>query len=216
MSESNPPSQRDPQVQDAQRDPQVQGAQRDPQVQGAQRDPITPPVLLCVNHPDRETHLRCNRCEQPICPACAVLTPTGYRCKNCVRTQRKVFETAVTWDYPLAFVTAGVLSFLGSLVVPVMGFFTLFLAPIAGVIIAGAIRLVVRRHRSQRLYQLSLLAVVLSSLPMLALALLSMLASLSLGDFNVFAALPLLYRGLYVIMVASTTYYRLAGIQLNL
>jgi hypothetical protein len=40
--------------------------------------------------PDRETYLRCNRCERHICTSCAVLTPTGYRCKNCVRGAQKV------------------------------------------------------------------------------------------------------------------------------
>ena len=51
-------------------------------------------TLYCYVHPDRETGLRCNRCERPICADCAVLTPTGYRCKECVREQKKVFDTA--------------------------------------------------------------------------------------------------------------------------
>jgi hypothetical protein len=179
-------------------------------------NPTSPPVLYCINHPGRETQLRCNRCEQPICPDCAVLTPTGYRCKSCVRSQQKVFDTAVAWDYPLAFITAGVLSFLGSLVVPVMGFFTIFIAPIAGVVIAGAVRLVVHRRRSRALYQVALAAVVLGSLPTLALALISLLGSLGAGNINLYAVLPLVYRGLYSVMVASTAYYRLSGVQLNL
>ena len=53
--------------------------------------------LTCYNHPNRETVLRCNRCEQPICVQCAVKTPTGYRCKQCVKTQQKVFVT-VKWQ----------------------------------------------------------------------------------------------------------------------
>lgn len=91
-----------------------------------------PTILYCVNHPDRETLLRCNRCERPICPECAVLTPTGYRCKDCVRNQQKVFDTAQWFDYPLAVIIAGVLSFLGSLIANLLGFFTLFVAPVAG------------------------------------------------------------------------------------
>ncbi len=58
--------------------------------------------LYCVNHPDRETYLRCNRCDRPICSECAVLTPTGYRCKDCVRGQQRIFETAQSVDYFLA------------------------------------------------------------------------------------------------------------------
>ena len=45
--------------------------------------------MYCYNHPQRETVLRCNRCERPMCTSCAVLTPTGYRCKECVRGQQK-------------------------------------------------------------------------------------------------------------------------------
>jgi len=54
-----------------------------------------PQVMYCYVHPDRETLLRCNRCERPICQSCAVLTPTGYRCKECVRGQQKIFEPRV-------------------------------------------------------------------------------------------------------------------------
>ena len=33
--------------------------------------------LCCVNHPNKETYLRCNKCGQPICTKCAVGTPVG-------------------------------------------------------------------------------------------------------------------------------------------
>jgi hypothetical protein len=59
--------------------------------------------LYCANHPQTPTSLRCNRCEKPICPKCAVKTPIGYRCKECVRGQQKIFDTAQWYDYPLAF-----------------------------------------------------------------------------------------------------------------
>src|SRR3990172_8784093 len=100
-----------------------------------------PPTLYCANHPDVETTLRCNRCEKPICAKCAVLTPTGYRCKDCVRNQQKGFETAQWYDYLLAFSVGIILSYIGSRLVSYLGFFTLFVAPIAGVIISEALRL---------------------------------------------------------------------------
>ena len=179
--------------------------------------PSSPPVILhCVNHPNRETSLRCNRCERPICPACAVRTPTGYRCKDCVRSQQKIFETALWWDYLLAFIVAGVLSFVGSLVVPVVGFFTILVAPIAGVIIAEAVRLVVHRRRGRRLFQLAAAAVVLGSLPVLGISLLALLVPVGVGGSSVYAFLPIIYRGIYAIMVTSTFYYRLAGIGINM
>ena len=114
----------------------------------------TPP-LYCDNHPNRETSLRCNRCERPSAATCAVLTPTGYRCKECVRGSRKVFETA-RWmrlsRWPSS--SPGCCPFLGSLVGRMMGFFTIFIAPIAGVIIAEAVRWAVKRRSPSLLFQL--------------------------------------------------------------
>ncbi len=48
----------------------------------------------CANHPTVETTLRCNRCDKPICPKCAVKSPVGYRCRECVKSQQKIFDTA--------------------------------------------------------------------------------------------------------------------------
>ena len=58
----------------------------------------TIPTLRCANHPDRETMLRCNRCDKPICYQCAVRTPVGYRCKECVRTQQNVYYNGNSGD----------------------------------------------------------------------------------------------------------------------
>ena len=108
--------------------------------------------IVCYNHPDRETTLRCNRCERPICADCAVLTPTGYRCKECVRGQQKIFDTARWIDYPVAFIIAAALSSIGLLLLRMVGFWfiVLFIAPVVGVIIAEAVRRAVGRRRSRR------------------------------------------------------------------
>ena len=169
------------------------------------------PIIYCANHPDTPTTLRCNRCEKPICPKCAVLTPTGYRCHECVRSQQKVFETALWYDYILAFVIGGFLSYLGSLIVRYIGFFTIFLAPIAGVIIAEAIRVAVGRRRSKRLFQIATLAVALGSLPSLILLILGALVGGGLMGF----LLPLIWQGLYLVTIVSTVYYRLSGIRIG-
>ncbi len=55
-------------------------------------------VLYCTVHPNVETALRCNRCGRPMCNRCAVRTPVGYRCRECVRGQQQVFYTAQTLD----------------------------------------------------------------------------------------------------------------------
>lgn len=167
-------------------------------------------TMVCYNHPDRETMLRCNRCDRPICTSCAVLTPTGYRCKECVRGAQKKFDTAQWFDYPLAFFVAGILSFIGSLISSYIGFFTIFIAPIAGVVLAEAVRWVIGKRRSKLLFQIATAGAIMGALPLLLIALAGML----FGN-GVSGLFRLLWPGIYVFFVASTTYYRLSGIQMR-
>ena len=174
--------------------------------------PSPEPVLYCYYHPKVETTLRCNNCEKPICPKCAVLTPTGYRCRDCVRVHQKVFETAQWIDYPLALGLAGILAFAGSFLASLFGFLTLFIAPIAGGIIAEVIRFITRRRRSSLLFQLAAAGTVLGSLPLLLSPLVGALAG-GYGFGSIF--LRLIWQAVYLILVTSTTYYRLGGIQIK-
>jgi len=171
-----------------------------------------PQTLYCYVHPQRETLLRCNRCERPICQSCAVLTPTGYRCKECVKGQQKIFDTARWWDYPLAFITAGVLSYFGSLVAGLFGFFVIFIAPVAGMIIAEAVRFVVRRRRSK---PIPIVAVVATILGALLIPLANMIFALLNYYVNAAGGLMgLLWPAVFAILAASTVYYRLKGIRI--
>ena len=171
-------------------------------------------TLYCYIHPDRETLLRCNNCERPICTKCAVLTPTGYRCKECVRGQQKVFETANTGDFILATLVAGGLSLLGSYVVPLLGFFTIFLAPLAGTAIAEIVTRITGRRRSKTLFYLIAGAMVVGALPLLLITLISFFAGLRFGVFNFFGLLPLVYQVAYIVLCTGSVFYRLAGIRL--
>jgi len=171
---------------------------------------IHPPApQYCYNHPSRETLLRCNRCERPICTECAVLTPTGYRCKECVRGQQKIYETARGVDYVLAVMIAGVLSYLGSLIASMLGFFTIFLAPVAGVMIAEAVRWAVKKHRSYWLYRVATISAAVGAVVIPLVSLLQLLAG---RGFNLWG---IIWSAAYAVLVTSTVFYRLTGIQIR-
>ena len=169
------------------------------------------PKMYCANHPTVETTLRCNRCEKPICSKCAVLTPTGYRCKECIKELQKIFDTSLWYDYPLTFIIVAVLAYLGSLIggwIAIrFGFYiiilTLFLAPALGGLIAAAVRLVTKRRRSKNLFFLAVVAAVVGCIPV------------ALGLFQFFSLFELIYLVMYIILMTSTLYYRLSGIRIG-
>jgi hypothetical protein len=173
--------------------------------------------LYCTFHPGRETLLRCSRCGRPICTSCARQTPTGYRCKECINVQQKVFETAVWTDYIVAAMIALVLAFVGSLAAAFIRFFVILIAPIIGFLISEAVRWGVRKRRSKGLFLVATAATVVGCLPLILPPLLSLLGGLFLkaNIGSITALVPLLWQGLYTFLVASTVYYRLSGIQLN-
>jgi hypothetical protein len=170
----------------------------------------TPEPLYCANHPGVETSLRCNKCNKPICPKCAVHTPTGYRCRECVRGQLKQFENAQWADYlvgsVVGFILSAVAGFLVVLVSSVTGFFAWFIiaavSPVAAAGIAEGLRFVTRRHRSRSLFLTLIAAVAIGVLPAVLYQLLA---------FNLWG---LLFLGIYVVMAVPTVYYRLSGMKL--
>jgi tetratricopeptide (TPR) repeat protein len=146
-------------------------------------------VLYCANHPNVETMLRCNRCGKPICTRCAVQTPVGYRCKECVGQQQAVFYTGNALDYVIGGVIALVLGGVAAYLVTLLGawFFGLILGPTIGIGIAEAVRLAVRRRRSRYLWAAVGAGIVLGALPSLLFALASLWVLVTLGLFLVLA-----------------------------
>lgn len=173
-------------------------------------------VLYCANHPSVETTLRCNRCEKPICSKCAVQTPVGYRCRECVRGQQAVFETAKTRDYPVAAVVAAIGTAIGAAVLGVLGFWGFLVAPIVGGGLAEGIRWAVGRRRSRYLPRWAAIGAALGMIPTLVGPVITLLAiggaldAASLGAILLGAAFPLIYGALII----SALYYRLGGIRL--
>jgi len=111
---------------------------------------------VCYKHPDRKTLLRCNKCNKPICLECAVQTPTGYRCKDCVKSQQKVFDTAEGKDYVIGGVIAAVLGFAGAFVYQMIPFLpsyisALIISLLCGKLICSAVRAAVQKRRAVNL-----------------------------------------------------------------
>jgi hypothetical protein len=169
----------------------------------------SPETLYCYVHPNRETSLRCNNCNRPICAACAVRTPTGYRCRECVKGQLKVFDTSQWYDFVTGFIVAAFLSavaaFLFTLVggFGILGWLLIALgASTAGVIIAEGVRMVTGRRRSRPLFITVAVGVVLGALPII---LFQVLAT------NLFG---ILFQVVYLVIAVPVVYSRLSGIQL--
>jgi hypothetical protein len=172
-------------------------------------------TLYCANHPSVATTLRCNRCNKPMCTKCAVLTPVGYRCRECVRGQQQLFETALWYDYVVAGVLAAVLGGLAGALLVRLSWFVFFLAPVAGGVIAEIVRVAVGRRRSRNLYLVAAAGYVVGCLPLLAISLLGLLFIGSQGGgVGLFGLLGLILPLIYTVIATGTFYARLRGISI--
>jgi hypothetical protein len=130
--------------------------------------------MYCVNHPNVETYLRCNKCGRPICARCAVLTPVGYRCRDCVRTQQRAFYAGFRPTYYLvAAAVALPLALVTGWLIPSLGWYAVVLGPLAGVGIAEVVRWATRR-RGQHTWLVVCGCILLGAVPQLLASLLSL------------------------------------------
>lgn len=124
-------------------------------------------VLYCTVHPEKETSLRCNNCNRPMCAQCAVQTPVGYRCRECVRGIQDKYYNASTND---DLITAGVSAALTGIAAAIVGwiglglFFSLILALPAGGAISEAVVRAVSKRRSRNMAQFALGGAVIGGL----------------------------------------------------
>ncbi|GGD11368.1 rhomboid family intramembrane serine protease [Nocardioides daphniae] len=50
----------------------------------------------CYRHPGRETYIRCQRCDRPICPECMRDAAVGFQCPSCVSEGAKQTRSGLT------------------------------------------------------------------------------------------------------------------------
>lgn len=139
----------------------------------------TPPEQFCANHPWRKTVLRCNRCGKAVCQACIVLTPVGYRCKQCIQEQQKVYENIKWLDYVItilisAFITGSLGLFMST---PSVCSVCIFLSPVVGVIIAEITSRIFHNRRGRYLRWAAAGGVVLGGLGATAISILLIMLS---------------------------------------
>ncbi len=178
-------------------------------------------TLYCYIHPNRATSLRCNRCDRPICAQCAIRTPTGYRCPECVRQQQKKFDTAEWYDYIVAFIVAAIGSGIASgLIYLVSGFFfgilVLFIAPGAGVFIGNIVLRFIKNRRSRRLFLTAAIGMVVGALPaLLFISLPALLGLLMVGLRSAGGLLPAVWEVVYLFLAVPAAYTQISGIRIG-
>lgn len=152
--------------------------------------------LVCYRHPNRPTSLRCYNCGKPICSSCAIKTPVGYSCPDCIREKEDIFFNAKPIDYIVAPAIGLVLSLVAGYLVARFslggGFFTyiimFFVGGIAGRFIGQLSKQAIGRRRGRYLPQVMVLMLILGTavwlLPIVLLAGLgSLIAFLGPGIF---------------------------------
>jgi membrane associated rhomboid family serine protease len=68
-------------------------------------------VPTCYRHPGRESHIRCQRCDRPICPDCMRDAAVGFQCPGCVAEGKKSTRSGRTAFGGLRPTNAGLTSF---------------------------------------------------------------------------------------------------------
>jgi hypothetical protein len=109
-------------------------------------------ITTCAVHPDRETGLRCIRCERYMCIDCAVQSPVGYICKECSRRHEDKFFDALTRDYVVTLLITFVLGAAAAFLMAQVraGLFMIIIGVIAGAALAGLAINLNRRLNNKR------------------------------------------------------------------
>ena len=96
-------------------------------------------TLHCYRHTDRETYIRCGRCDRPICIRCAMQGPVGFRCKSCGKPAHDPLTSFRPQQLVLGSVVSVGASAVGAFIGLKFGFFIIFVGFFAGGLIADAV-----------------------------------------------------------------------------
>jgi hypothetical protein len=105
--------------------------------------PLEDDQLFCYRHPQRETRIRCGRCDRPICVRCAMQGPVGFRCKTCGTLANDPLTTIRPTQGLLGLAISFGLGLVTAYIAGQIGFFLIIVSFIAGGLIAQAVTRVI-------------------------------------------------------------------------
>ncbi|HET9756729.1 MAG TPA: hypothetical protein VFP66_09520 [Candidatus Limnocylindrales bacterium] len=123
-----------------------------------------PRPLFCYRHPDRETWVRCGRCDQPICTRCAMQGPVGLRCRTCGKPSRDALTSLKPNQIAIALAVATGLGAVVGYFGAQFGFLMIVIGFFAGTLIAEALDRTVGIKRGPQIITIAVAGVVFGSL----------------------------------------------------
>lgn len=127
----------------------------------ATADLSEPPPLYCYRHPDRETWVRCGRCDQPICTRCSMQGPVGLRCRTCGKPSRDALASLKPSQIAIGLSVATGLGAVVGYFGAQRGLFMIVIGFFAGTIIAEALDRTVGIKRGPRILALAITGIVI-------------------------------------------------------
>ena len=123
-------------------------------------DRSDPEPLRCYRHPDRETYIRCGRCDQAICTSCAMQGPVGMRCRQCGKPVRDALSSLaprqVVTAAGLAVGVGALVGFLGMQ----FGWFMILIGFFAGGFLVEALDRSIGMKRGRRMLTIVVLGIL--------------------------------------------------------
>jgi len=127
-------------------------------------DLTEPRPLYCYRHPERETFVRCGRCDQPICMGCAMQGPVGLRCKTCGKPARDALASLRLSQVAIGLLVAAGLSAVVGYFGAQFGWFMIVVGFFAGSVIAEALDRTIGIKRGPRVLAIAVTGILVGGL----------------------------------------------------
>ena len=133
--------------------------------------------MNCYRHTKVETFVSCGGCGRPICPKCMISGPVGMRCRDCASLRSTSLYKIAPGRLILAIVGGLIVGAIGAQVVSMASFFSLFIAPIYGGIVAEVVLRASGHKRGTILEVVAVGSIVLGFVPHAIMYIMAAIAS---------------------------------------